>query len=446
MDLKRTLEILWRRRVVVLSLIALGVVAAVSAHLLSKRQYEARSVVLLVNTEAGRDPSLGNLDLPSLVYSDTVLTRFAARMGIKKDLRDLTKDIDAQIDTTGETGTNVPDTLPIAYRADSPDLAVRGANLLATELRGFYRHISASRYDDLANYLTRALSDERRRLDEIDRRLQTLQASDPYIAQSEAATAIGAQMLALDQQRALVTASLSGHLAQARIDATHVNEISPIVQHELLANDPVYQAQAQQLGHDVTAEHLAQSQFSDRYPGLPGMVDQVHREAAFLAQQERSSAHQSPAGSATYAAAIQAKEQVQALVAADQAQLTSLDEQLKTAQTHLSHVPDVGAAIAGLRRQRDAAEGAYQLLAQQRTLTLSQQAEAASLGSIVIVDRAAVAQRVTGKSALLLPLAAGLGFAVLGFTLPFLLEITDTRLRNREAVERLYGRPVFASV
>jgi capsular polysaccharide biosynthesis protein len=99
-----------------------------------------------------------------------------------------------------------------------------------------------------------------------------------------------------------------------------------------------------------------------------------------------------------------------------------------------------------LRSDRDAATAAYQILAEQRTLTLSQQAQAAALSSVTIVDLATVAEPTVSKMTLLVPIAALLGFTVLALALPFALDVVDERLRRRVTIESLYGRPLIGTV
>ena len=113
----------------------------------------------------------------------------------------------------------------------------------------------------------------------------------------------------------------------------------------------------------------------------------------------------------------------------------------------MAKLPGIGVQIAALRRDRDAASASYQILAEQRTLTLSEQAQTAALGSITVgTDPRSVAEPSVGKGALLIPVAAMLAFTVLALTLPFGLELIDQRLRRRETIEQLYGRPLIGTV
>jgi uncharacterized protein involved in exopolysaccharide biosynthesis len=438
-------RIIKARRIAVFAVLIVGLVAALIGLKLAHPTYAATATVLMnAGSSQGSttisDGGFLGTDMPALLLSDTVLTRFAQQEHLQNpSFKDLRKAIDAEI---------MPESavMPITYKSRYAKGAIDGANALAYDLRDYYREISTRRYDDLAAYLSSALDGERVKIEKADRQIAHLVASDPYFTQSDAAQAIGAQMLALDQQRDQIDATLQSHEIEAQLAGQRMTEMRPTVLSELRANNTNYQSLAQQVAKDRTAEAVLEAQYTGHYDGIKSLQDQITRSNAVLETERKRAEAEDPGNSATYGSLLTARDQAASIYAGDQAQLAAIESQIEQAETHLSKLPQVGVKIASLRRDRDAATTAYQILAEQRTLTLSQQAQTAALSSITVTDPASVAEPSVGKGALLLPIAAMLAFTLLALALPFGLELIDQRLRRRETIEQLYGRPLIGTV
>jgi uncharacterized protein involved in exopolysaccharide biosynthesis len=197
---------------------------------------------------------------------------------------------------------------------------------------------------------------------------------------------------------------------------------------------------------DAAQLQLVKSQYKAGYPGTPGLQDKVRHETQALTTAENAAANSSTAGSTSYATALAEQGRVNATLAADRARVSALNAQIASTQQHLAAVPTSGVEVAALQRDRDAAQAEYQNLSTKLTDTLASEAEAASVGSVAVIDRATVAQPAIAKHASALIIGAVLGFFVLGVTLAFLLELMDDRIRTIAGVETLYGRPVLATV
>jgi uncharacterized protein involved in exopolysaccharide biosynthesis len=444
MTAREALQIIWSRRFAVCMVLIAGVAAAFAGWKLAKPSYAATAAVMMnagetQGTSVASGGFLGS-DMPSFLLSDTVLTRFIKQEHLQgTSLKELRKAIDAEI---------LPDSavMPITYRADSREAAIAGANALANDLHLYYREISTQRYDDLASYLSTALDGERVKIQADDRKLQTLIARDPYFTQNEAAQAIGAQLLALNQQRDEVDATMQAHAIAATMAARRITDLMPTVKSEIRSSDPVYSALSAQVAKDKAAETVLRAQYTERYAGIQSMQDQIARSNAVLDAERRRAETEDPGNSSTYGQLLRDRDSAQAVVAADRGQLAAIDEQIDKAQSHLTELPNLGVEVTALRNDRDAANTAYQILAEQRTLTLSEQAQAAALSSVTIVDSARVAEPALGKAQILIPIAAGLGFLALALGLPFGLELVDERLRRRVTIESLYGRPLIGTV
>jgi uncharacterized protein involved in exopolysaccharide biosynthesis len=437
-------RIIRARRIAVFAVLLAGVIAAVIGVKLSRPTYAATATVLMnAGTSQGATVSDGGFlgtDMPSLLMSETVLTRFVAQQHIEgTSFKDLRKAIEA--DTTPESAI-----MPITYKARSAKAAIEGANALAVDLRAYYRQISTQRYDDLAAYLGTALDGERAKIETADRQLDRLVATDPYFTQNEAGQAIGAQMLALNQQRDQIDATMESHAIEAQLAGQRMVQMRPTVLSELRTGNADYNTLAQQVAKDRTAAALLAAQYTDKYAGIQSLQDQIARSNGVLETERRRAEAEDPGNSATYGSLLTARDAAAAVYAGDKAQRAAIESQIESTEAHLAKLPQIGVQIASLRRDRDAANTSYQILAEQRTLTLSQQAQTAALGSITITDPASVAERSIGKGALLLPIAAMLAFTVLALALPFGLELIDQRLRRRETIEQLYGRPLIGTV
>jgi uncharacterized protein involved in exopolysaccharide biosynthesis len=444
MSFNEVLRIIASRRLSVLAVLLAGAVAAFAGWRLAKPSFAATATVMMNAGESqGTSVASGGFlgtDMPSLLLSDTVLSKFIRQEHLQDvTLKDLRKAIDAQI--MPESGI-----MPITYRAPTHAAAIQGANALADDLHSYYREIATRRYDDLSSYLSTALAGERAKIEDADRKLQTLVASDPYFTQQEASQAIGAQLLALNQQRDAVDATMQSHAIAATMAGRRMTDLMPTVQSEKRANDPAYSALATQVAKDKTAETVLAAQYTHQYAGIQSMQDQIARSNGVLEAERKRVDTEDPGNSATYGQLLRDRDVADATVSADRAQIAAIDAQIEAAESHLAKLPGLGVRVAALRQDRDAANTAYQILAEQRTLTLSQQAQDAALSSVTIVDRASNAEAALGKAQLLIPIAALLGFVVLAFALPFGLELVDERLQRRVTIEALYGRPLIGTV
>ncbi len=439
MDFKDPIAVIWGRKWLVLMVVLIGLVAGLIALKLSGPQYQATSAVaILGQNDAGHDSIANPVDMPSMLTSDAVLTRFEAMTKWKEPLKLLRQRIDATIDMNSTL-------MPINFRAPTPAQAVTGANALADALQQTYRQISASRYDDLANYLSGALNRERSKIDNTDRQLATLVAKNPYEAQTQADQAIAAQIVALNEQKSTLQANLQAADGAAALAGQRMDAIQPLVHNEVLEADANYRALENQVAQANSQKAVAQSQFTSAYPGMPGLKDEVERTRLLLQREGQKAMSEGPGQSVTYASALKDQQAAEDAVSQNQQQLLAVDQQLESSQAQLANVPNVGVRIDGLRVERDAAESAYQIFSEQRSITLAEQAEAAALGSIVVAGHATEAEPAIGKASLLMPIAAVFGFLVIGLTLPFALEMISPRMR-RPTIEAVYGKPVIVSV
>jgi hypothetical protein len=146
--------------------------------------------------------------------------------------------------------------------------------------------------------------------------------------------------------------------------------------------------------------------------------------------------------SPSYTQTILDKERADGVVAADRERLEATDAQLAQEQDHLRHVAGAGAVVSTLRAERDAALQQYIALTQRLSTAQGDAAQAASLGSLVVVSRA-----IPGKSDLLVyMIALGLLILALSIGLAYAFDAADRRFWGDREIERVYGRPVLVKV
>jgi hypothetical protein len=166
-----------------------------------------------------------------------------------------------------------------------------------------------------------------------------------------------------------------------------------------------------------------------------------------LEAEARRFLHSPDAYSPTLEQSDQSRRKAQALIIGDRAKIAALDRVIAQEHARLGQLPSSSATYSWLRLQRDSAQADYLTLSSHRTAAVASRAEALSLGSVVVVDRAVLADtpRVgLGRA----PLAIACSFFVmlLALGIAFLMEMLDPRLRRTEQFESLYGAPLLASL
>jgi uncharacterized protein involved in exopolysaccharide biosynthesis len=278
----------------------------------------------------------------------------------------------------------------------------------------------------------------------IDTKLQQAAQRDTFVGSDKALENITARIESLQTDRGTAFAALVSDEAIAQAQSEQTGEISGIVKHEVLANDPIVQALRAGQSKDAAQLEFQRAQFTNLYPGLPSLRDQVQRETAVVQAAESRAVSGSPSSSASFAATVLAKRNAQAVVAGDRARVAAIDSQIASAEQHLRDLPSTGASVNLLRSQREGAQAAYAATLLKLNDTKAEQAAASSLGAVVVIDHAVEASPRIPRLAvdiivafLLLALTFSVGVAV---------DVLDPGLRSPEAVEKLYGIPVIGNI
>ncbi len=232
--------------------------------------------------------------------------------------------------------------------------------------------------------------------------------------------------------------------AIAAAQSAQPREIAGIVRNEVLVNDPYVQQLRAGQARDAARLEFERAQFTDNFPGMPGMFDQVQREKSALFAAEKLAVSGAPSSSASYAATVLARRSALAVAAGDRARVSAIDAQIAREEGYLRDLPGTGSTVNLLRAERDGAKTSYAATLARLTDTRANQAAAASLGSLVVVDRASDASPRIPRLAMDIIVA----FILLALTtaVAYAVDVLDPALRSPEAIEKLYGIPIIGNL
>jgi uncharacterized protein involved in exopolysaccharide biosynthesis len=439
MNVRHILEVVRDRWIVVAGTLVLGTLLAYSARHLVPTTYDGTSKVLIVNENTGGDPSVNSLDLPALATSTVVLGRVHDSVSGAPVVAALKENVKARVPLHSSI-------MEIGFRDPNPVLADAIPNAIADELTHYYREISTHRYNENERYLDAAVATQLQRLDALDRQLQDVTARDAFVGSDKAIDNLTTRLDDLETQFSTASATLVSDQAQFNVANNPPAVLKGVIEHEILADDPVYQNMRNTDARDAATLADDRSAYTARYPGLPGEVAKVDSESAQL-RARRSHALTSPdAYSPTQAASIEDAQKAAAVLAGDRAKVNALNGLIGDTRRRLADLPHTGADVAVLRMQRDAAQTEYSALSTRRAAAVADRAEASSLGTVVVIDRAVRADAQVGGgngrfvvivSILLLALALGSAY---------LVDALDPRLRRADQVETLYGQPLITTL
>ena len=330
----------------------------------------------------------------------------------------------------------------IEYADPSATLAAIVANGVADELAHYYNQLSTVRYDNDLASLDSELAKQSANIQSIDARLKTLGAVQSSSPDDKSIGTQIDQLNDLETQRALANASLQGDAAAAQAIAVDAQTRSEIARRDILQSDQFYQSLVAGAAKEAAALADVRAQYTDRYPGLPALqakVDSLNAATAQEAQRALSGPH---AFSPAVMTALADERKAEALVAADRAKVGALGDEIVRQRKQLSEP----VSLELLRLQRDGALAEYRTIAGRRAQSLADRADALSLGSVVVVDRAIPSQAQLAIGARRLILTFGLVSLLLALASAFLADQLNPRLRRTAQIESLYGLPVVATL
>jgi capsular polysaccharide biosynthesis protein len=397
--------------------------------------YKGEAQLLIVSQALNKDTTLSDPDLPSIVTSTEVLSRVIHRLKLDTDPIKLAKKIKTKLPPKSSI-------LDVTYKDTDRQRAADVTNAIADEAVSYFHEIAIRGYSSINDALTKQIAQTKATMAEADRRLDEASANSGFSSSDKALDDLTSQINDLQVQAGQVNTSLAADQATATALKKQLSDISPIVRGEILQKDIVYQQVQTVVGRDVADLVSQRSSFKDSFPGLAALSARVNRERSQAATTADSAVQDGAGESPSYTQTILDTERAEGAVAADRERLSSTNSQIAHLQTHLREVAGVGANVGTLRASRDADLEHYIGLTQRLTTAEGDAAQAASLGTLVVVSRA-----IPGQSSLLFYLAA-LAFALLllAIGVAFIVDRLDHSFWSSSEIASVYDRPVIGRV
>ena len=450
----RVVDAVRHQWLVVMCVLLVGMAATVFVLLGTHPKYTATTTVLMVaeppesgnasyTTSSGTKPLL-SVDLASLATATTVLLRFRQDMGLSDSLETLQQRIHARVSIDSSI-------LPVQYSANSQELAIKGSNVLSDEVVRFYRETATTRFDSLIADFNSQLAKRRAELTGFDGKLAVAAKTYPYIDVAAPGTVVNGtesvyqRLIALQIERDALRATVNADAAAAQSTSRLITNAGPLAERDVVNSDSAYLSVRDQYAKDFAQLKKLSSFGSNRYPGLDELRATVAREAAIVSAARQHAASAGPVSNATYVAALDAQANANTTLASDTAKLRSQNEELSRLQAQIGQ-GRISTDVGRIRRDRDSAETAYATIADRLAKTIADRAEAASTGSVVILDRARFATKNMFAGGIII--ATGIVFFTLwlALTLAVMIDGTYEWLRDPQTVESIYGTKLIGSI
>ncbi len=429
-------EVISSRRWIVAAVLAAALLASPALARIINPTYQGTAALALVQDGAGRAPVFSSADVPQLITSYDVVSSV-------RNLLHLDDPVDVLRSKILTKVTLKSSVIPITFRDKDPARALNVPNAIADATVEYYHRLASRQYDRLLASLQHQMGQQARTIQAVDAQLQSAIQADSFAGSDKALDTISARLDELQSQRAQAYATLTADRATAASQANK-GDLAKVIGEQAMASDPDYLALRQNQAKDDAQYQTERAGYTENYPGLAGLRDKVQMESAGADAAAQRAVAQHSGASQALATVLLTQRQADAQVAGDQARVEAIDRAIGETQARLHDLPKIGVNADTLRVQRDSASAAYQQLAVRLQNTLADQAEAASLGSLVIIDRATSASsRLPAKA-----LATILGFLIVGLALgsAYAAEALDPRIRTAVDVERIYGAPHIGSV
>jgi capsular polysaccharide biosynthesis protein len=442
-------DTLVNQRLVVVIVIAVGFIIAGLIFLFSKPQYSATATILMVADSSalpgpqasvtGTKPLLAQ-DLPTLVTSDTVLTRIRKDIGENISLITLSSRIRARV-------ANYSNVMPVQYTDTTPDAAIAGANAIADEVEGFYGELATKRFDSLIADLKRQESEHAQRLARLDGELQAAAQQYPYDDVSPTVQqSVYQRLVALRSETDELRSSIAAE--RSAVDGTEalISDAEAPAMRDIVENDSVYRNLYDQYSRDFAQLSHLESHWTASYAGLRELRATVARERADLVSVRTRAAAAGLGANLTYAAARDAVAKAETVLQSDTSKLAVLDAQSQDLNGQISK-GGIAARVAAIRRERDNEQTAYAMFAARLSTATADRADAASTGSVEVIDRASFAKRVLWTTSTYVAIMVASLTLWAAVSLALLLERKKERFKDSEVeIRDIYEAPLLGSI
>ncbi len=389
-----------------------------------------------------RDPTssgIGVNDLVTLLSTSVVTDRVIADLQVTGAEA---QRVPGELHTKISPGSGV---LPIIFTDRDPAIAVAGANDGARELSRYDNQIKTLRYDRLLADLNRQIASSRSHLAAIDGSITGLTSDDAFLTEAGGTTGLNTRIMTLGQQRDTVLATLRGDTAAASVAGRRPALAKDLAKKEIENTDPALAQARLQYGKDLAQANVYSAGYKPGFDGLRAETTLVAREGQTV-QNQIAAASSNPNESTTFVTALLDDNKARAAVASDVAQLASIQGQMSALTQHLSGSGSTSSRLTRLLRERSSEEASFRQLALNASKAEADRAQAASIDTVVVLDKASFPVQSTFSRPAILGTAIGIVALWLALTLAFLLDGNDRRLHTPESIEKLYGKPVFQPI
>jgi capsular polysaccharide biosynthesis protein len=427
---------IWEHRLLVISVFA--ILSILSIYVASKipKQYVAGANLLVTNGNTRDDPTLQSPDLPSIATSTVVLSR--AQKALDLDLTIIT----LKHRLVAKPPAFKSSILSLMFTDADPERAVLVVNGIADQMAKYFAEVSTARFDSDLHALDVELDKQRGLILSINAKIRA--HGDPSVAvlDDRGADTISDRVAALESETALSQAVLSGDRAHLGAFDAGIKGRSSVEKSEILQNDHTYKELQTAVAIASSQYETAKATYTANFPGLSELKTKADRLKQSLDTEKRNALTSPDAFSPAALGFDTERRNALATEQADSAKATDLSNLLRVQRDRLSALP----SLEFLRLQRTAAQADYLSISARRATSLANRADALSLGSVVVVDRAITAEAVTGFSGLKLMALVVLVALALGIASAFVAEALDPRLRRPTQIEDLYGISVVGSL
>jgi uncharacterized protein involved in exopolysaccharide biosynthesis len=418
-NIRNAFGVIRRHSLLIATVFSVLLVVSVIVIVRMPRTFQAAANVLVVNGNSRNDPTLSSIDLPSIVGSTAVLERVQHKLGITTPLLAMKKSLVAK-PPAYRSGI-----MRIQYTDSDRDRAALIVNSIADELASYYAELSTARYDDDLRALDAEISRQKKRLESIDKQLKA-QGGAELMTDEDGGDSPGGEVGRLESERSLAYAELQGDIA-------HAQAAGASAQRDILSGDPLYQQLQSSLSQASADLADARLRYTPEYPGFSALQNRVDSLKAAIAQEAAKALSNSGSASPDELRA-------EASVETNRAKVIALDQRLAAENKKLTSPLEL------LRLERQEVFHEYQSVAARRATSLADRADALSLGSVEVVDRAIPSEAQTGFGPKRLIVIAALLISIVAFGSAFLADQLDPRLRRITQIEALYGKPLIVTL
>jgi len=431
-------NVIRRQWIAVTIVFVIGLLVIVRYEITAKDSYTGTAHVLLVTQPGSHDSTVSISDLPTVATSTIVLERVRHALNLPITLMQLKSHVSAKVVARSSI-------MEITYRDPSEALAIGIPNAVADNLSQYFSEISADSYTRNVTNLTEALAQQGNKIAELNKRLAHAVRSEPFVITEKSADDVTERLDSLETQRALAEAEATGNAAIADTTAPSAG-LSKLARHEILEGDRRYKALSESSARDFAQLSTDRAGYTENFPGLAGEEEKVDREQSALDGESQRALEDPDRFSPSEAATQASHERQLAILTGAQSRVAKLDELIAQEKARLTDLPGTGLMVATLRAQRDDAQLDYNALSSRRAAALANRAEAFTLGSIQVLDRAISAGTTIGSNRPIIAFVMTLLLCAVATGIAYLIDAIDPRIRRAAQVEAMYGRPVIADI